>query len=68
MTDHTNAPTFAQTPRIKKRNAAEKRFKGYGLTAIAIALTMLVILMGLEVSKERMTRCLKKLQPSKCNM
>ncbi len=46
MTDHTNAPTFAQTPRIKKRNAAEKRFKGYGLTAIAIALTMLVILMG----------------------
>ena len=46
MTYQTNTRTFAPSERVKKRNAAEKRFKGYGLTAIAVALAMLVILVG----------------------
>ena len=46
MTDPTNTRTFAPNERVKKRNAAEKRFKGYGLTAIVVALAMLVILIG----------------------
>ena len=36
---------FAQDPRTKARNAAEKRFRGYGLAAIVLALLALVWLL-----------------------
>jgi phosphate transport system permease protein len=36
---------FTQDPRTKSRNAAEKRFRVYGLAAIAVALAMLVWLL-----------------------
>ena len=36
---------LAADPRTRKRNAAEARFRAYGLTAIAVALVMLVVLM-----------------------
>ncbi len=36
---------LTQDPRTKKRNSAEKRFRGLGLTAIVIALAMLVWLL-----------------------
>jgi phosphate transport system permease protein len=36
---------FTQDPRTKSRNAAEKRFRFYGLAAIAVALAMLVWLL-----------------------
>ena len=35
-----------QDPRTKSRNAAEKRFRAYGLAAIVLALAMLVWLLG----------------------
>ncbi len=37
--------------RTKKRNAAEARFRGYGMTAIAIGLIMLMILVFTIISK-----------------
>lgn len=48
MTARTDAPRaslFAQDPRTKRRNAAEKRFRAYGLTAIILALLALVWLL-----------------------
>jgi phosphate transport system permease protein len=39
------ASLFAQDPRTKARNAAEKRFRAYGLTAIILALLALVWLL-----------------------
>ena len=36
---------FAQDPRTKQRNAAEKRFRAYGLSAIVVALLALVWLL-----------------------
>ena len=48
-TSHSSAvPTsslYAHDARTKKRNAAEARFKAYGMVAIAIGLIMLVTLM-----------------------
>lgn len=40
-----------QSARTKRRNASEARFKAYGITAIAIGLLMLVILVGTILSK-----------------
>ena len=36
---------LAADPRTRKRNAAEARFRAYGLAAIAVALVMLVVLL-----------------------
>ena len=41
----TRTSLFIQDPRTKKRNAAEARFRGYGLTAIILALVALVWLL-----------------------
>lgn len=40
----TNASLFVQTDRVKKRNAAEKRFRLYGLAAISVGVLALVVL------------------------
>ncbi|SHK12040.1 phosphate ABC transporter membrane protein 2, PhoT family [Shimia gijangensis] len=40
-----------QSPRTKRRNAAETRFKVFGMIAISIGLLMLVALMGTILSK-----------------
>ncbi|WP_027243910.1 phosphate ABC transporter permease PstA [Leisingera daeponensis] len=40
-----------QTPRTRKRNAAEARFRGYGIAAITAGLVMLLILVTTIVSK-----------------
>ncbi|MBY6065624.1 phosphate ABC transporter permease PstA [Leisingera aquaemixtae] len=40
-----------QTPRTKRRNAAEKRFRAYGIAAIAAGLVMLLILVTTIVGK-----------------
>ncbi|MBU2982356.1 phosphate ABC transporter permease PstA [Lentibacter algarum] len=37
---------YLESPRTKKRNAAERRFQSYGLAAIAAALFFLVVLLG----------------------
>lgn len=42
---------FKQDDRIKRRNAAEKRFKAYGLTAIGVGVTMLIILVSSVLSQ-----------------
>ena len=48
MTDHPRATgaksLYVQDARTRRRNAAEKRFRAYGLTAIVIACTMLAVL------------------------
>ncbi len=48
MTDHPRAPAtkslYVQDARTRRRNAAEKRFRAYGLTAIALACAMLAVL------------------------
>ena len=41
---------IAEDPRTKKRNAAEKRFRIYGMSAIAIGLIFLVVLLGAILS------------------
>lgn len=41
----TRASLLAQDPRTKKRNAVEKRFRAYGLSAIVVALLALVWLL-----------------------
>lgn len=54
MTDATATPTPAKTPKslttsdahMKKRNAAEKRFKAYGIAAIGAGLFFLVVLLA----------------------
>lgn len=52
MSDITNAPAaprktslLAEDARTKKRNAAETRFKAYGIAAIAVGLLFLIILL-----------------------
>jgi phosphate transport system permease protein len=47
MTDtaKNRASLFTQDPRTKSRNASEKRFRAYGLTAIVVALLALVWLL-----------------------
>ncbi|MBY6134217.1 phosphate ABC transporter permease PstA [Leisingera sp. XS_AS12] len=42
---------LAQTARTRKRNAAEKRFRAYGIAAIAAGLAMLLVLVVTIVSK-----------------
>ncbi|UYP69136.1 phosphate ABC transporter permease PstA [Thalassobacter stenotrophicus] len=42
---------FKQDDRVKRRNAAEKRFKAYGLTAIGVGVTMLIILVSSVLSQ-----------------
>ncbi len=42
---NSRASLFAQDPRTKQRNAAEKRFRAYGLSAIVLALLALVWLL-----------------------
>jgi phosphate transport system permease protein len=42
---------FVQDDRVKRRNAAEKRFKAYGLAAICVGVTMLVILITSVLSQ-----------------
>ncbi|MEL7098418.1 MAG: phosphate ABC transporter permease PstA [Pseudomonadota bacterium] len=45
MTDAASHTSLvAQSDRVRRRNAAEKRFRAYGLTAICIGLAMLVFL------------------------
>lgn len=62
MTDLSQSPAGAaprkhggslleQTPRTRKRNAAEARFRGYGIAAITAGLIMLLILVTTIVSK-----------------
>ncbi|UWQ60249.1 phosphate ABC transporter permease PstA [Leisingera caerulea] len=62
MTDLSQSPAGAaprkhggslleQTPRTKKRNAAEARFRAYGIAAITAGLLMLVILVTTIVGK-----------------
>ena len=62
MTDLSQSPAGAaprkhggslleQTPRTKKRNAAEARFRAYGIAAITAGLIMLVILVTTIVGK-----------------
>ena len=41
----TRVSLFAQDARTKSRNAAEKRFRAYGLSAIVVALLALVWLL-----------------------
>ena len=54
MTDHPRATgaksLYVQDARTRRRNAAEKRFRAYGLTAIVIACTMLAVLVFTIVS------------------
>jgi len=45
MTDATHTSLLKQDARTTKRNRAEARFKAYGLTAIAIGMLMLIILL-----------------------
>ena len=42
---------FQQNDRVKGRNAAEKRFKAYGLAAIGVGVTMLIILVSSVLSQ-----------------
>lgn len=60
MTDLSQSPTpvpagqnslLTLSDRTKKRNAAEKRFKIYGIAAIAVGLLMLVVLVTTIVSR-----------------
>ncbi|UWQ26521.1 phosphate ABC transporter permease PstA [Leisingera aquaemixtae] len=62
MTDLSQSPAGAaprkhggsllqQTPRTRKRNAAEARFRGYGIAAITAGLVMLLVLVTTIVSK-----------------
>ncbi len=50
MTDTTAGPGKSSLstldPRTRKRNAAEKRFRAYGIAAIAVSLLFLAILLG----------------------
>jgi phosphate transport system permease protein len=60
MTDLSSSPTQAAEPesslltlnqRTKKRNAAERRFKAYGIAAISVGLIMLLVLVTTIVSR-----------------
>ncbi|UWQ39036.1 phosphate ABC transporter permease PstA [Leisingera aquaemixtae] len=62
MTDLSQSPAGAaprkhggsllqQTPRTRERNAAEARFRGYGIAAITAGLVMLLVLVTTIVSK-----------------
>ncbi len=60
MTDLSSSPNQAAAPksslltlnqRTKKRNAAEKRFKAYGIAAISVGLIMLLVLVTTIVSR-----------------
>jgi len=55
MTDHISrrhgASLLTKTARTKKRNAAETRFKAYGIGAICISLLMLLVLVTTIFSK-----------------
>ncbi len=44
MSDTSKTSLLALSPRTKQRNAAEKRFRAYGVAAIAIGLLMLTVL------------------------
>ena len=41
----TKSSLMTETPRNRQRNAAEKRFRVYGIIAVAIALTTLAIML-----------------------
>ncbi len=45
MTDATTTSLFTETARTKKRNAAEKRFRAYGLLAIGLGVLALLVLL-----------------------
>ena len=45
MTETKKTSLLVQDARTRKRNAAEKRFKAYGIAAIAMGLLMLVVLL-----------------------
>jgi phosphate transport system permease protein len=60
MTDLSSSPNQAAAPesslltlnkRTKKRNAAERRFKAYGIAAISVGLIMLLVLVTTIVSR-----------------
>ena len=42
---------LAQSARTKKRNAAETRFKAFGIAAIAVSLLMLLVLVTTIIGK-----------------
>ncbi|WBU63796.1 phosphate ABC transporter permease PstA [Paracoccus aerodenitrificans] len=42
---HTSGSLLTETARTRKRNAAEKRFKAYGIAAIAVAILALIFLL-----------------------
>lgn len=47
----SHSSLLTQSERTKRRNAAEKRFKAYGATAIALGLAMLLVLVTTIVSR-----------------
>ncbi|AML52677.1 phosphate ABC transporter permease PstA [Falsihalocynthiibacter arcticus] len=49
-TNPPSASLYVQTDRVKKRNAAEKRFRYYGMAAISVGLLALIILVTSIVS------------------
>lgn len=46
MSDATHTSLMAQSAHTRRRNQAEKRFRAYGLAAIALGLTFLVVLLS----------------------
>ncbi|MQQ07122.1 phosphate ABC transporter permease PstA [Epibacterium sp. SM1979] len=51
MSDTSKTSLLALTPRTKARNAAEKRFRAYGIAAIAVGLMMLIVLVTNIIGK-----------------
>lgn len=51
MSDTSKTSLLALSPRTKKRNAAEKRFRAYGIAAISVGLMMLLVLVTTIVGK-----------------
>lgn len=47
----SSSSLFKQNDRVKSRNAAEKRFKAYGMIAIGLGVTMLIILVSSVLSQ-----------------
>ena len=50
------ARCWRRTPRTKRRNAAETRFRAYGMAAIGIGLLLLVVLLTTIVSQRHCRR------------
>jgi phosphate transport system permease protein len=51
MTDAIKTSLLTEDARTRKRNAAERRFKYYGITAICVGLLMLLILVANILSR-----------------